>query len=63
MSNKKTAFTVRIDDDLLNNFKRVCEKNDYTLAFVIRELMKNYINLSEKQQDLFNRPIQSEKSV
>ena len=26
-------------------------------------LMKNYINLSEKQQDLFNRPIQSEKSV
>ena len=63
MSNKKTAFTVRIDDDLLNNFKRVCEQNDYTLAFVIRELMKNYINLSEKQQDLFNRPIQSEKSV
>jgi predicted transcriptional regulator len=63
MSDKKTAFTVRIDDDLLNNFKRVCEQNDYTLAFVIRELMKNYINLSEKQQDLFNRPIQSEKSV
>jgi predicted transcriptional regulator len=63
MSDKKTAFTVRIDDDLLNNFKRVCEQNDYTLAFVIRELMKNYINSSEKQQDLFNRPIQSEKSV
>lgn len=63
MSDKKTAFTVRIDDDLLNNFKRVCEQNDYTLAFVIRELMKNYIKLSEKQQDLFNRPIQSEKSV
>lgn len=63
MSDKKTAFTVRIDDALLNNFKRVCEQNDYTLAFVIRELMKNYINLSEKQQDLFNRPIQSEKSV
>ena len=63
MSDKKTAFTVRIDDDLLNNFKRVCEQNDYTLAFVIRELMKNYINLSEKQQDLFNRPIQSANSV
>ena len=63
MSDKKTAFTVRIDDDLLNNFKRVCEQNDYTLAFVIRELMKNYINLSEKQQYLFNRPIQSANSV
>lgn len=52
MKNKKTALTVRIDADLLEAFKRICEQKDYSQSFVIRELIKRYLN-ENKQTDLF----------
>lgn len=49
---KQTAITVRIDDDLLQSFKNVCDGKGYQQSFVIRELIKRYIK-DNKQQDLF----------
>ena len=49
---KKAALTVRLDSDLIAEFKRVCDENDYSQSFVIRELIKDYIS-KNKQRDLF----------
>lgn len=49
---KQTAITVRIDDDLLQSFKNVCDGKGYQQSFVIRELIKRYVK-DNKQQDLF----------
>lgn len=52
MSDKKTALTVRIDDDLLQVFKKACDDLDYSQSLVIRELIKKWLS-DKKQQDLF----------
>ena len=52
MSEKKTALTVRIDDNLLQAFKRACDDLDYSQSLVIRELIKKWLS-DKKQQDLF----------
>ena len=52
MSDKKTALTVRIDDDLLQAFKKACDDLDYSQSLVIRELIKKWLS-NKKQQDLF----------
>lgn len=52
MSDKKTALTVRIDDDLLQAFKKACDEQDYSQSLVIRELIKKWL-ADKKQQDLF----------
>lgn len=52
MSEKKTALTVRIDDDLLQAFKKACDDMDYSQSLVIRELIKKWLS-NKKQQDLF----------
>ena len=38
---KKTALTVRIDEDLSQAFKKACDDKDYSQSLVIRELIKN----------------------
>lgn len=52
MSDKKTALTVRIDDDLLQAFKKACDDLDYSQSLVIRELIKKWLS-DKKQHDLF----------
>lgn len=53
MSNiKKTAITIRIDETLANEFKRVCEEQEYSQSFVMRELIKKWLS-DKKQRDLF----------
>lgn len=49
---KKAALTIRLDSDLIAEFKRVCDEKDYSQSFVIRELIKDYIS-KNKQRDLF----------
>ena len=51
MSDKKTALTVRIDDDLLQAFKKACDDMDYSQSLVIRELIKKWL-ADKKQQNL-----------
>jgi len=51
MSDKKTALTVRIDDDLLQAFKKACDEQDYSQSLVIRELIKKWL-ADKKQQNL-----------
>lgn len=52
MSEKKTALTVRIDDNLLQAFRKACDDLDYSQSLVIRELIKKWL-ADKKQQDLF----------
>ena len=47
---KKTALTIRIDDDLLQAFKKACDDKDYSQSLVIRELIKKW--LVDKKQGL-----------
>lgn len=49
---KSVALTVRLDENLVNEFKRVCHEKDYSQSFVIRELIKKYL-ADNKQRDLF----------
>lgn len=51
-ANKKTALTVRIDDDLLQSFKKACDDKGYSQSLVIRELIKKWLS-DKKQGDLF----------
>ena len=49
---KSVALTVRLVENLVNEFKRVCAEKDYSQSFVIRELIKRYL-ADNKQRDLF----------
>ena len=53
-TNKKTALTVRIDEDLSQAFKKACDDMDYSQSLVIRELIKKWLADKKKQQDLLN---------
>lgn len=52
MSDKKTALTIRLDDDLLQSLKAICDREGYSQSFVIRELIKGYVK-KNGQADLF----------
>ena len=52
MSDKKIALTVRLDNELLQAFKKACDDQDYSQSLVIRELIKKWL-ADKKQQDLF----------
>lgn len=52
MSDKKIALTVRLDNELLQAFKKACDDLDYSQSLVIRELIKKWLS-DKKQQDLF----------
>lgn len=52
MSDKKIALTVRLDNELLQAFKKACDDLDYSQSLVIRELIKKWL-ADKKQQDLF----------
>ena len=56
MSKKpKTALTVRVDDNLLQNFKKACDDLGYSQGFVIQELLKKWL-ADKKQGELFRWP-------
>lgn len=48
-----TALTIRVDNDLLESFKSVCDREGYTQSLIIRELMKQYVK-KNGQGDLFS---------
>lgn len=52
MSDKKIALTVRLDNELLQAFKKACDDLDYSQSLVIRELIKKWL-ADKQQQDLF----------
>ena len=52
MSDKKIALTVRLDNELLQAFKKACDGFDYSQSLVIRELIKKWL-ADKQQQDLF----------
>ena len=51
-TNKKTALTVRIDEDLSQALKKACDDKGYSQSLVIRELIKKWL-VDKKQQDPF----------
>lgn len=55
MTNKAKTVSVHIraDEDLVNDFKRLCEQQGYSQSLIMRELMKDYL-LKNKQPDLLN---------
>ena len=38
----ETVLTIRIDEDLRRAFRAACEKNDMTMAQVIRRFVRDY---------------------
>lgn len=46
------AITVRMDNDLLDTFKAICEREGYSQTLIIRELVKKYV-AKNGQGDLF----------
>ena len=52
-TNKKTALTVRLDNELLQAFKKACDDLDYSQSLVIRELIKKWL-VDKKQGDSFD---------
>ena len=53
MSKKpKTALTVRVDDNVLQNFKKACDDLGYSQGFVVQELLKRWL-ADKKQGELF----------
>lgn len=55
MSKKKknVSIHIRADEDLANEFKRVCEQQGYSQSLVMRELMKEYL-AKNKQLNLID---------
>lgn len=52
MSEKKDKLvTLKVDDDLLTAFKKICADNDMTVSQVLRASMREYV-AKHKQQKL-----------
>ena len=49
---KQATLTIRLDDDMAKTFKGIVEREGYTQALVIREIIKRYIK-KNGQGDLF----------
>lgn len=48
---KQHTMTVRLDHEVFTAFDKVCNDMGYSKSFVVRELVKKYLN--GKQQNLF----------
>lgn len=48
---KNVSIHIRCDEDLADEFKRVCDQQGYSQSLVMRELMKEYLK-KNKQPDL-----------
>ncbi|MGF3584330.1 MAG: hypothetical protein ACQXXD_01245 [Thermoplasmatota archaeon] len=44
----KVALTITVDEEVLNNFKEVCENNDIKISTKINTLMKEWIERNNK---------------
>jgi len=44
----KVALNITVDKDVLNNFKKICEKNDIKVSTKINTLMKDWIEKNRK---------------
>jgi antitoxin component of RelBE/YafQ-DinJ toxin-antitoxin module len=54
-SNQKVGnLTIRIDKDLLEDFKQLCEKNGYDMSKRLRIYIQKEIELNKKGQNLIS---------
>jgi uncharacterized protein (DUF4415 family) len=54
-SNQKVGnLTIRIDKDLLEDFKQLCEKNGYDMSKRLRIYIQKEIELNKKVQNLIS---------
>ncbi|MDY1592049.1 MAG: hypothetical protein RBS85_07840 [Methanofastidiosum sp.] len=44
----KIPLNITVDKDVLNNFKKICEKNDIKVSTKINTLMKEWIEKNRK---------------
>ena len=44
----KVALTITVDEEILNNFKEICENNDIKISTKINSLMKEWIGRNNK---------------
>jgi len=44
----KVPLTVTVDEDILNNFREVCEHNDMKMSTKVNSLMKEWIETNNK---------------
>ena len=44
----KVALTITVDEEILNNFKEVCENNDIKISTKINSLMKEWVGRNNK---------------
>jgi len=44
----KVPLNITVDKDVLNNFKKICEKNDIKVSTKINTLMKDWIEKNRK---------------
>ena len=54
-SNQKTGnLTIRIEQDILNEWKQICEKNGYDMSKRLRIYIQKEIDLHNKGLNLIN---------
>ena len=51
---KNVSIHIRADEDLANEFKRVCENQGYSQSLVARKLIEKYLK-DNKQLDLLKQ--------
>ncbi|MEM0466702.1 MAG: hypothetical protein QXX20_03780 [Candidatus Thermoplasmatota archaeon] len=44
----KVALTITVDEEILQNFKEICENNDIKISTKINTLMKEWIERNNK---------------
>ena len=44
----KVAFTITVDEEILNTFREICENNDMKMSTKINTLMKGWIEENNK---------------
>lgn len=44
----KVPITVTIDEEILNNFREVCENNDIKMSTKINSLIKDWMEINNK---------------
>lgn len=44
----KVPFTITVDEDILNNFREICENNDIKMSTKINTLIKDWMETNQK---------------
>lgn len=44
----KVPITVTIDEEILNNFREICENNDIKMSTKINSLIKDWMEINNK---------------